>query len=129
MASTVARNTAPSAQLLSHASAKSSRLHREREIHPADDKSVLYQPRSVQCSRASAISISTLRRVGSLRLIVITVIPRHPDTPTNLSQAEERDISIGKAGDVSIGDLQGVVAEGRVRKITALAGAKYAPLR
>ncbi len=32
-------------------------------------------------SRPSAISISTGRRVSSLRLIVITVIPRHPDKP------------------------------------------------
>jgi hypothetical protein len=38
-----------------------------------------------------------------LRLIVITVIPRHLDS---VRQTEERDISIGEAGDVSIGDLQ-----------------------
>jgi hypothetical protein len=37
-----------------------------------------------------------------LRLIVITVIPRHPTSPTSIV---EHDISIGEAGDVSIGDL------------------------
>jgi len=35
---------------------------------------------------------------------VITVIPRHLDKP-HLRQTEERDTSIGEAGDVSIGDL------------------------
>ena len=45
----------------------------------------------------------TRRRVSSLRLIVITVIPRHP---TSLMPTVARDMSIGEAGDVSIGDLQ-----------------------
>jgi hypothetical protein len=49
-----------------------------------------------------------------LRLIVITVIPRHPTSPTSIV---ERDISIGEAGDVSIGDLQPKVAELRFWKI------------
>jgi hypothetical protein len=42
-----------------------------------------------------------------LRLIVITVIPRHP---TSLPPTVERDISIGEAGDVSIGDLHPLLA-------------------
>ena len=43
------------------------------------------------------MSISTRRRVGSSRVIVITVIRRRLDKPR---ATKERDISIGEAGDV-----------------------------
>ena len=44
--------------------------------------------------------------LSSLQLMAMTVIPRHLD---KLSRTEERDISIGEVGDVSIGDLHGRV--------------------
>jgi hypothetical protein len=46
--------------------------------------------------------------------------PSSHATPTSPTPNVESDISIGEAGDVSIGDLQLKVAENRFWKITGL---------
>jgi phage head maturation protease len=68
------------------------------------------RPRGIDDRQASgsATSITRGRRVSSLWLIMITVVPYYLET--SLRHTEEHDVSVGEAGNVSIGDLHIKVA-------------------
>src|SRR6266850_2282906 len=87
MASTVSRNTAPRARLLGRPRFREIRPSGPRARNASSRRYICLRPTpispvaSATDRRPSAISINTRRRLSSLRLIVITVIPRHLDEP------------------------------------------------